>query len=121
MTCSSLISCTWVVGGWGLLSQVEILALHSEIDSVKYVLYTGLDVCAVNEPHLLSLINKQARDVKSPTVPDVFRPLPGLNSYAGVTGGWGPLSHVHNAVRWHDITCSACTIASCTHMHHNIL
>ena len=116
MTCSSLISCTWVVGGWGLLSQVENYLYCTVRYHVKYILYTGLDVCAVNEPHFLSLINKQTRDVKSPTVPDVFQPLPGFNSYAGVTGRWGLLSHVHNTVMWHDITHSACTIASCTHM-----
>ena len=37
---------------------------------------------------------------KSPTVQDVFQPIPGVISCAGVTGRWGLLSHTQNAVRW---------------------
>ena len=38
--------------------------------------------------------------VKSPTVQDVFWPVPGLISCAGAIGRWGLLSHSQNAVRW---------------------
>ena len=37
---------------------------------------------------------------KSPTAQDVFQPIPGFSSCAGVTERWGLLSHAQNAVRW---------------------
>ena len=38
--------------------------------------------------------------VKSPIAQDVFRPIPGLISCAGVTGRWRLLSHAQHVVRW---------------------
>ena len=48
----------------------------------------------------ISLKNRLRCYVKSPTAQDVFRPIPGLISYTGVTRRGGLLSHARNAVRW---------------------
>ena len=56
-------------------------------------------VWTINEPHLPK--KKRPRCyVKSPTAQDVFRLIPRLISYTGVTGRWGLLSHAQNAVSW---------------------
>ena len=47
-----------------------------------------------------SIQNRPRRYAKSPTVQDVFQPIPGLISSAGVTGRWGLPSHAQNTVRW---------------------
>ena len=46
----------------------------------------------------ISLKNRPRCYTKSPTAQDVFRPLPRLISYAGVTRRWGLLSHAQNDV-----------------------
>ena len=46
----------------------------------------------------ISLKNRPRCYAKSPTAQDVFRPLPRLISYVGVTRRWGLLSHVQNDV-----------------------
>ena len=51
----------------------------------------------IHEPHL-SKKNRPRCYLKSPTVQDVVRPIPGLINCAGVTGRWGLLSRAQNAV-----------------------
>ena len=53
----------------------------------------------INEEHL-PYKNRPRCYVKSPTVRDVFWPIPVLISCAGVIRRWGLLSHAQNAVKW---------------------
>ena len=50
---------------------------------------------------------------KSPTTQDVFWLISGFISCPGVTGRWGPPSHVLNAVRWLALRVCACCDCVC--------
>ena len=90
------------------ISVLRLLLPDSEVTAKTALVYNSsvhvvraIRVCMhkyEQSTNHISLKNWPRCYANPPAVLDVFRPLPGLISYAGVTGRWGLLSHAQNDV-----------------------
>jgi len=77
--------CSYVVG-------VEVALLLKRETSIQHMT-PGLEerpLCSIHEERLGNITEKPAANVQ-----DAFQPIPGLISYAGVTGSVGITRHAH--------------------------
>ena len=90
------------------ISVLRLLLPDSEVTAKTALVYNSsvhvvraIRVCMhkyEQSTNHISLKNWPRCYANPPAVLDVFRPLPGLISYAGVTRRWGLLSHAQNDV-----------------------